>query len=506
MTAQVIIADTTRSLRTVHWVIAIIVITGLIRVGLASVIGLGNDEAYTVTAARHFSLSYFDHPPLHLWLVNGWSHLLRTESPLMLRLPFIALFAGSTWFMFLLTRMLFCERAALWAVVAFNLAPVFSLTTASWILPDGPLDFFLLAGACILARILIIDPDNSQPKVLWMAAGLLAGFALLSKYSAILVIVGALAYILTVPTARRWLATPGPWVAVFLALLLFAPVVIWNAQHDWVSFAFQGARGQPEPTFKFDRTAQFIAGNAAYLLPWVFLPMLYVLWRALKRGRSNPRSWFLLCLSLGPLVVFTTVALWARALPHWTMPGWLFVFPLFGWELARLEETQPRLVRCSGTATAILMIVVMAALGTQAMTGWMTRLFKIDPIEDVLNWSAVKYDLDRRGLLQNDLFIAGLRWHTTGRLAYAMGPAIQVYCLCEQPHQFSLDADLGALRGRSAIIAIPEKLLNRELPKIAKMFQNFEVLPSVSLMRGNQPSTSIALVRGTRFDPISILR
>jgi 4-amino-4-deoxy-L-arabinose transferase-like glycosyltransferase len=358
----------------------------------------------------------------------------------------------------------------------------------------------LLAGACVLTPILVTEPADNRPIVLWLAVGILAGLALLSKYSSVLVITGALAFMLTLPSGRRALTSPGPWLGALLALLLFAPVLIWNAEHHWTSFVFQGARARPN-AFKFTWIAQFVAGQIAYVSPWIFLPMLYALWRALERGRFDRRSWFLVCLSLGPILVFTAVAFWSRVLPHWSMPGWLFVFPLLGKELAQLEESRPGLLRSCHVAATIALAIAITALGTHAVTGWMTRLLKVDPLEELLDWTQVKNALVRHGVPQENLFVAGFRWHTSAKLAYALGPAVMVYCLCDQPHQFGLDQDIMTVRGQVGVIAVPIEQLSRQLPEIAGMFQDIEVLPPVPLLRGDVPSKWIALVRGTRFMP-----
>ena len=42
------------------------------RLVTAASIGLGVDESYTISIAREWSLSYFDHPPLHLWIVHAF--------------------------------------------------------------------------------------------------------------------------------------------------------------------------------------------------------------------------------------------------------------------------------------------------------------------------------------------------------------------------------------------------------------------------------------------------
>ena len=40
------------------------------RIVFAFTLGLGIDESYTVAISRRLSLSYFDHPPLHLWIAH----------------------------------------------------------------------------------------------------------------------------------------------------------------------------------------------------------------------------------------------------------------------------------------------------------------------------------------------------------------------------------------------------------------------------------------------------
>ena len=45
------------------------------------------------------------------------------------------------------------------------------------------------------------------------------------------------------PDQRHWLKHPAPYAAAIVALAMITPVIVWNAQHGWVSFEFQGGRG-----------------------------------------------------------------------------------------------------------------------------------------------------------------------------------------------------------------------------------------------------------------------
>ena len=53
-----------------------------------------------------------------------------------------------------------------------------------------------------------------------------------------------MAFVALAPRQRRWLADPALYAAAAIALVMIAPVVVWNARHGWVSFAFQGGRGR----------------------------------------------------------------------------------------------------------------------------------------------------------------------------------------------------------------------------------------------------------------------
>src|SRR6266496_3007757 len=77
------------------------------------------------------------------WSVRG-RVVHGADQPLLLRLPDIAMFAGSTWLMYWLTASVYGYRAGLWAALVLNLVPVFTLNTAGAILPDGPLVLFCL--------------------------------------------------------------------------------------------------------------------------------------------------------------------------------------------------------------------------------------------------------------------------------------------------------------------------------------------------------------------------
>ena len=136
--------------------------TGL-RLAVAALLPLGIDESYTAVVARGLSLSYFDHPPAVFWLAHA-AAAIGGESPLAMRWPFVMLFAITSWLLFQLTSRLFNSRAGVWAVLAAQLIPVFSLSAGSWVLPDGPLLCASIGAALALSYAVPVaaarEPDE----------------------------------------------------------------------------------------------------------------------------------------------------------------------------------------------------------------------------------------------------------------------------------------------------------------------------------------------------------
>jgi 4-amino-4-deoxy-L-arabinose transferase-like glycosyltransferase len=491
----------------VRLVAVIIVVGTALRLALAGATGLGMDESYSVGSARQFMLSYVDHAPLHYWAVGLMTRLFHSEWSLIVRLPAILFFAGSTWLMYRLTTRLFGARAGLWAAAALNIAPVFTLAHASWVLPDGPLMFFMLATVNVVAAILFGEPEVRRPLLWWLAAGVLGGLALMSKYTAVFVFVGVLVFMLTVPGARRQLLKPGPWLAVVVALAIFSPVLVWNAQHADVGMSFQTRRLPHGSDIHPLWLLEFIGGQAAYLFPLLFVPFVIGLVRALGRGWREPRGWLVALIAAGPLLLFNVVSLWAHSQPHWPMPGWVFTIPLFGRDAALLAAARPRFARRYMGVTAALVGVLLAALTWQAVRGGLIPASadpRVDVTLDLLDWRQLKPELAARGLLGPDAVVASPIWMYAGKASYALGPDIPVVCVCDDPQQFRYRYDQGQWSGRDMPVIVPEGPGNQRLwADAAHFFDRLDTLPSIAIRRAGRTALvlDVKMGRNLHFPP-----
>jgi 4-amino-4-deoxy-L-arabinose transferase-like glycosyltransferase len=473
----------------------LILATLALRLAWGWALGLGIDESYMVAAGRHPQLSYFDHPPLAWQLAWGAARLFGGEAAIVVRLPFILLFALTTWLMYRLTERAFGAAAGFAAAIVLNLAPELSVTAGSWVLPDGPLLAALLGAALCLQRA--VPEDRRAAWGWWLGAGACAGLALLAKYSAVLTIAGALIFLLTEPAARRWLLRPQPYAAGILALILFSPVIVWNAEHGWVSFLFQGERAGGH-FFPFGPLLA-LAGAALFLLPWIWVGLLICGVTALRRGPADRERWFFFCLAAPPIVVFTFVAWWSRVLYHWSAPGYLMLLPLLGEAVARRRQ------RGWLIATAALLLAGLVLTASEVRLAWLPgladgRLLGRDPAVDAIDWTSLRDAFARRGYLdRKGLVVGAIRWLDAGKIDYALGGAMPVVCLGPDPRQYGLIAPLRDYAGGDVLIAAPRSSLEMIRAQFGPLFEAIEPLPPARVLHAGRPALDVPLYLGRRL-------
>lgn len=484
------------SLTPARLALATIVIATVARLAVAAVLGLGVDEAYTLANARSLQLSYFDHPPLSFWLVHATVWLTGSEADAIVRLPFVALSAVSGWLLYLLGSRMFSARAGAWSVVLLNLSPVFGIAFGGWILPDGPLLAAMLAGVLCLEGLLR-EPGISGPPgrrrrwALALGAGFFLGIACLAKYHGFLLGGGILLFLATSRAHRRWLTRPETWAAGAVALVVFSPVLLWNAQHGWVSFAFQAGRAAAHTGLRPDQVLVTVLGQILYVGPWIWPPLMVAVARAVASRRDDTAAWFLFCAGVLPIVIFTLTPLWgSRGLPHWQAPGYLFWLPILGRETARWWDDRRTAVRRWLGGSAVVLVLAAAVLASHAATGWADRVFpgllaKGDPTREMLDWTALRSRLAELGYLDRpSVFVATSRWLDAGKIDAALGGRVPVVVLDEDPRNFAFQHDLRRFRGWTAILVDRQRPGSDRLDRYDSYFSGIEALAGVCIGRG----------------------
>ena len=297
----------------------ITIAAGALRLVIAALTPLFPDEAYYWTWSRHLAGGYFDHPPVIAWLIRAGT-LVAGDTPLGVRLfPGIV---GTVAALFLCSAAgrLAGERAALIAALVFAAIP---LSAAGLILatPDVPA---LAAGAATCYAVLraLEHPRRTGASLRWWCiAGVALGLAVASKYTAVLLPVGILVALLVRRNLQARLYEPGPYVATAISLLVFSPVILWNASHEWISFTFQLHHGLASVGGSvIRRELEFLGGQIGLVSPVIFTMIVI----AAVRPAKDPPS-----LSLLSPIAFVILGFYAysatkrRVEPNWPALAYL---------------------------------------------------------------------------------------------------------------------------------------------------------------------------------------
>ena len=462
--------------------LALVGATVLVRCLLAASVPMLAGEAYYWLWGHHLAAGYFDHPPMVGWM----SHLFFggvLGSELVARSGPIVLGAFTIVALYYFVRDLFGDsRLALRAAALFSIAPIF-ISLGFSVQPDNSLLLF-----CTLNWWFFWRAARAPGGLLWwILAGVAAGLALLSKFHAWVLLPPLWAFLLISPQRRPLLKTAGPWLAALVALIVLSPNLIWNAQHEWLNYAYQLRRSDlPESTFEIKNIGIFIVGALISLSPLVCIAVLGAIVKALKKWRTDDRLLFLLCAGL-PLPAFLGLLSFVVTISfHWPSCGYIPLMILSLALIGRGELSTPRFARamwivCIAMAAlacltpfALKFITpappdadskyAFASLGRlkQKMTGWPEIGDKVRTLHAEMNAEA-------------PTVIMGKNWHTTSMLAFYGRLPTECFALdAADAHNYELWRQArGGLQGTNAVVVIEKTKPNYKHSRLRKKYDKY---------------------------------
>jgi hypothetical protein len=277
-------------------------------------------EAYYWSWAKHPALSYFDHPPMAAWTIAFFTGI-GGDTPFFIRIGTVIYTTATLAVLFAATRILFGSARLALAVGVLSMCTVFIPLSATVATPDPPLLFFWSLLLLAMAKLL----RTGQARW-WYLAGAALGLGMVSKYPAVLAIPGIFVWIAWDRERRRWLLTPHPYLAMAVGLVLFSPVILWNARNGWASFAFQSSRRFGEMgTFRPLYFFKLLGSQAALLSPYILLVVLAGWgWAGAHWRRTRDERFGLLFWLAAPVyAVFTAVSFRSLVKMNWMAPAYM---------------------------------------------------------------------------------------------------------------------------------------------------------------------------------------
>jgi hypothetical protein len=281
---------------------------------------LAPDEANYWQWSRYLDWSYHDQSPLIAWAIWPCTYFLG-NTELAVRLPSVIAMAVAALYLVSMAARWVDHRAALHT--AFITQGILELNVGGLMAtPDG-LQAAAWAGAAYHVARAYEDHDWAQ----WLAGGIWFGVGMLSKYTMVIFLPAAFGYGLFSPLHRHRLATIRPYVGGLIGTLMFMPVVIWNAAHEWNSLrhvSHLGGSGEPLAIhWKF--FGEYFASQAGLLSPIVFI-LILMGWGVVTLKRYPPGNWiypYLLYTSFPMVAFFALLSFHSRVYGNWPGAGYL---------------------------------------------------------------------------------------------------------------------------------------------------------------------------------------
>jgi hypothetical protein len=332
-----------------RWIFAVASAKLLLHLALSTNYGYFRDELYFLDCGRHLDWGYVDHAPL-IGLVARIALLMGGS------LSALRIFSAGAGALLVVLAGLMAWRlgggrfAQALASLAILTAPVY-LGLDSILSMNAFEPLFWMGAAYAFIRLVQTD----RPR-LWIVIGLLLGLGLMNKHSTALFGLALLAGVLLTPL-RRQLRTPWPWLGGLVALLVFAPNLVWQVRHDFATLedlrnvARMGKNVVLGP-------AEFVVQQAVIMHP-VLLPLwlagLVRLFRT-ERGRYRALGW--------TFVVFFVVMFALKAKNYYLAP--IYPLPLAAGAVA-LEQGLEAWAVTRGRIwprAAVVLLVLAAGMAT----------------------------------------------------------------------------------------------------------------------------------------------
>ncbi len=493
-------------------------ITTLIRTSIIGCIGLTVDEAHYWVYSKFLDLSYYDHPPVIGYIVKLFTDIFGTNE-FAVRFPSVLIFIFSSWIIFLATRKIFEEKVAFITIVLLNILPVFSFLGAVVTIPDSPLSLFWALSFYIFITII-----QNNKKYYWYLLGFIIGFALLSKYTAILIFPSIILFLICSKEHRFWLKQKELYISMIIAFLCFAPVILWNLQNNWASFGFQLQHGFGKTLPDFSATLFFrsIGAQAGYVSPLLFLFYCYAIYKSVKEYyfSKNISILFVISFSLPTLFFFNSIATFNEILPHWPAMGYLILtiyiayVTINSWNNLKFRKFM--YIACAFALLMNILVPVQAIFKPLSVEPFLKMFSQntvdkygipqsevIDVTNDLRGWDELATKINEiysQYPQDNKPFVFTHKSYLASQIYFCV-PDIRVYCLSDKIDAYDLwQRDLSNLNGKDGLFITSNMFTFRNYASVYP-FEEFEEKIEIPVYKNGKVIKKFWIVVCKNFSP-----
>jgi undecaprenyl-diphosphatase len=327
---------------------------------------LAPDEAHYWEWSRQPDWSYYSKGPMVAYLIAA-STRLGGHTEFWVRLPAVVLGIALAGIAYALARRIFqSERAGFLSVVLLSVMPLYGAGSALMTI-DAPFVFCWGLASLLLCRIVHHRTEGS-----WYGPGIALGLGLLSKYTMLMLLPCVLLWLLVSFRLRPWLHRRAPLEGALLGLLVFSPVIVWNARHAWLSgrhVLIQAGAGGTEMSLL--GPPEFLGSQLLVVSPLLFVFLLLGTVWAWHEGIRRDRDDLVLlaCLSAPVFLFFLVWGFVTKVQANWAAhayftaavatAGWSGTWPTWGRHRRVTRRLNGLLLASIILPVALLFVVVV---------------------------------------------------------------------------------------------------------------------------------------------------
>ncbi len=359
------------SLMVIFWIYRLFVL-------LYSPYNLYLDEAYYYNWAQHVDWGYYSKPPMLSWLI--WlTTTLFGDSEVAIKIGSMLLYPITSYVIYCIAKELFDKRVALYSALIFFTLP--SVWMSSMIISTDVV-LLLFWSLAMLFFIKALSHDKGSD---WIWAGVFSGLGLLSKYNFIFFLLSVFLILAIVPKYRKHFKNRYLYLTIMIAFVLFLPNLIWNYQHDFVSFSHTSdLSGVKEHTLHPNKFFEFFALQFVVFGPILFSYFWVMIFK--KEIFKNEKYLILFLFAITTLATIMILSFESRAYGNWAAVTYVSATIMVVAYL--IEKKKDRLLKLSVLIHTLLAIVFYHYHALADVAGIeLTR--KSDPYKRVRGWSAV---------------------------------------------------------------------------------------------------------------------
>src|SRR5438067_3311100 len=368
----------------------------LIRLSMLGSTDLEFDEAHYWMWSERLAPGYFSKGPGIAFAIRASTMLFgATEFGVRFWSPVLA--ACTSLLLFYFGKRLFSENVGLWAVIAFNVTPIFNI--GAFVLTTDALSIFFWMAA--MFTFWLATEKSPQFTFWWPLTGLLIGLGFLGRYTNAFEVVCLLLVLAFAPRLRQEFKRPGLYLLIGVFVICTIPPIVWNAQHAWITLTHLRTRGNlaEDVGFRPLEPLKFFGEHFLFYSPLLFAALVWGVAGSWRRVNQQFKVLFLFWFGVPVFVFYFLLSINHVATPNWDAVSFLS----FGLLAAHYwcERVETRGVK-TFTATGILLgfVISLFSLDSDLLRSAGFRFWRSDPSDRLRGWKPMTAEVER---IRNDL-------------------------------------------------------------------------------------------------------